>query len=79
MHVLLRHSCGQLGFSINPHTPFYTHIHYTTQRLDTRALNVPTHGIELIENLFICVYENSNGKEMRGSNQEPENAGKSLY
>ncbi len=30
MHVLLRHSCGRLGFSASPHTPFYTHTHTHT-------------------------------------------------
>lgn len=45
MHVLLRHSCGQLGFSVSPHTPFYTHIHYTIQRhaLDTWIWSVHSH------------------------------------
>lgn len=34
MHVPPRHSCGRLGFSINPHTPLCTHMRHSAQRLE---------------------------------------------
>lgn len=48
MNVLLRHSCGQLGFSINCHTPFYTHIHYAMQTYG----GSPKHGLSVRTFLF---------------------------